>query len=82
MVMSVPIQYNRSTSLSTKAVYKNNSVSGRPAGWLKKGATGEFFFFFFLIHSCKKKEEKKRTIFFHVGGGGGGELRPPDWLQF
>ena len=34
-----------------KAVHKNNSVSSRPAGWLKKGATGDFFFIF-----AKKKK--------------------------
>ena len=44
----------------TKAVHKNNSVSRRPAGWLKKGATGDFFF-----HFCKKKKKSKNGQYFH-----------------
>ena len=57
----------------SKAVHKNNSVSGRPAGWLKKGAAGNFFFhfckknFFFpkidkIFMEKKNKVEKKKKI--------------------
>ena len=67
MVMSVPIQYNRSTSLSTKAVHKNNCVSGRPAGWLKKVRLESVFFKFILANFFKKN----MALFFHGGGGGG-----------
>ena len=40
-----------------KAVHKNNSVSGRPAGWLKKVRLKTFFFIF-----AKKKKKKKNPI--------------------
>ena len=60
-----------SATFKHRAVHKNSSVSGRPAGWLKKGATGDFIFaqFFFL---------QKRTILLWKKK----KLRPPDWLQF
>ena len=67
--------------MQSKAVHKNNSVSGRGAGWLKKVRLETFFFhfckkhFFFLkmdniFLPTKKKVGKKK------------KLRPPDWLQF
>ena len=55
-----------------KAVHKNNSVSGRPAGWLKKVRLETFFFIFakkniffqkLTIFSWKKKIKwKKKKI--------------------
>ena len=62
------------------AVHKNNSVSGRPAGWLKKVRLETpfyfiFYFFYFFppkngqyFHGKKKSGKKK-------------DLRLPDWLQ-
>ena len=55
------------------AVHKNNSVSGRPAGWLKKARLETFFFNFAkkiikkskngqYFHGEKKKEWKKKKI--------------------
>ena len=46
----------------TGAVRKNNSVSGRPAGWLKKGRLETFFFIFTFLHFLIFLK-KKRTIF-------------------
>ena len=43
-----------------KAVHKNNSVSGRPAGWLKKVRLETFFFIF---AKKKKKIPKMNNIF-------------------
>ena len=41
---------------------------GKAAGWLKKGATGDFFF-----HFCKKK--KKYTIFSYQEKKSGGKKK-------
>ena len=62
-----------------EAVHKNNSVSGRPAGWLKKRCDWRLFFSFLqkkkiffkkmdnIFLSKKNKCEKKK------------KMRPPDW---
>ena len=36
-------------NVATEAVHKNKSVSGRPAGWLKKVRLETFFFIFAKI---------------------------------
>ena len=63
----------------TEAVHKNNSVSGRPAGWLKKVRLETFFFIFakFLIFfpkidnifmEKKNKVEKKKIAIYQMKG--------------
>ena len=42
--------------MAHEAVHKNYSVSGKPAGWLKKSATGDYFFLIFF-----------KNIFFYKG---------------
>ena len=54
-----------------EAVHKNNSVSGRAAGWLKKVRLETLFSF--LQEKYFPTNKKKGGFFF---------LRPPDWLQF
>ena len=47
--------------MRNEAVHNNNSVSGRPAGWLKKVRL-ETFFSFFAKKKKKKKSGKKKKI--------------------
>ena len=51
------------SSCDTRAVQKNNFVSGRPAGWLKKKVRLETFF---LIFAQKKKIHLKMDNIFNV----------------
>ena len=65
----------------TRAVHKNNSVSGRLAGWLKKVRLEKRKKSFL---QKKKKSPKMDNIFIEKKRKveKKKKLRPPDWLQF
>ena len=48
--------------ISNRAVHKNNSVSGRPAGWLKKVRLETFFFLLFFSSKIGQYFHWKKKI--------------------